>query len=58
VCTKVQSENPQERECFGDIDIDYRTILKWILKKYELRRDVDWIHLAQVRVQRGTLHRW
>jgi hypothetical protein len=32
----------------GDLGIN-EIILKWILKKY--CEDVDWIHLAQVRVQ-------
>jgi hypothetical protein len=29
---KLQPENLQEREYLGDVDVDGKTMLKWILK--------------------------
>jgi hypothetical protein len=34
----------------GDLGIDGRLIFKWLLMKHSVK-DVDWIHLAQDRVQ-------
>jgi hypothetical protein len=41
------SENLNGKYHFGDMNVDGRIILKWILKKH----DVNWINLIQDRVQ-------
>jgi len=35
------------RDCLGDLDVDGRVILKWILKK--CGESVNWIHFAHDR---------
>jgi hypothetical protein len=47
--TKFYSEILKGRDHLGDLGIDRRITLKWILKKHV--KGVDWIHLAQDRDQ-------
>jgi hypothetical protein len=41
--TEFWSHNLKENDHLGDLGIDVRTVLKWILKK----RSVYWIHVVQ-----------
>jgi hypothetical protein len=37
-------ENPEEKEALKNLRVDWRTIIKWMLKMQG--KSVDWIHLA------------
>jgi hypothetical protein len=51
---KILVGKPEELENLGDLGIDGRLILRWMLV-YEC---VGWIHLAQNRYSGGLLRRW
>jgi len=39
--------NLRERDCLGEPGVDWRTILRWIYRKWDV--GLDWIELAQDR---------
>jgi hypothetical protein len=52
--TEFWSGNLRVKDNFGDVDIDGRIVLRWDLKKIG-REGMDWIHVAQDKVQWWTL---
>jgi hypothetical protein len=52
--TKFQSENRKERDHLGGLGIHGRIILKWILKKQNVRMRTR-VHLIEVRTSGGFL---
>ena len=46
-CTGFWWGNLRERDHWGDPDEDGRIILRWIFKKWDWGRGMDWIDLAQ-----------
>jgi hypothetical protein len=47
----LSSQNPDGRDLLIDLDIDEKTLLKWIVNKYTRYGDVDWTELAQKQLQ-------
>ena len=45
--------NLRERDCLGEPDVDFRTMLRWIYREWDV--GLDWIELTQDRDRWRTL---